>query len=248
MNDYTRFAEIYDDFVDEQFQSRLIEVLEHFCRRFPPPGRRMLDVACGTGTVTLRFAEKGWSVTGIDLSEAMLAKASGKGALAGLAIELHCADMRNFRLPGEFDLVTCNSDSINHLSGESAAAATFASVANALAPGGVFIFDANTPHTLRNKWSDHTISGRRGLVSYSWHHSYDEKTATGRLEATFKVSRDGETATFTERFQERAFEADDIEQLLRGAGLSPLEAADFFSLAPLAETSVRATFVAGKPA
>jgi len=264
MNDYSRFARFYDEFIDEQFQARLLEVLDHYCRRFPPPGRRMLDLACGTGTVALHFAKQGWQVTGIDLSEAMLEKArekAGQGAGAGekagqgasekadepdVSAEFIHGDMRSFALHSPVDLVTCNSDSINHLQDEYELATTFKAVAGALVPGGVFIFDINTPYTLRTKWSDNTITGRRGLISYRWHHGYDADEKMGVLDATFKVGGNGQSLTFTERFYERAFEVDRVETVLRGAGLDLLEAVDFFNLMPLVETSVRATFVAGK--
>lgn len=247
MNDYARFAGIYDDFVDEQFAARLINVLEHYTRRFPPPGNTMLDLACGTGSVALHFARQGWIVTGIDLSDAMLEQAREKAATFGLPIELYRADMRWFELKEPVDLATCNSDSINHLSDEKDVAATFASVSRSLGPGGVFIFDVNTPYTLRKKWADHTTSGRRGLISYSWRHSYDKASDKGTIDATFRVNRDGEIETFGERFHERAFETERIEGLLWEAGLELLEAADFFTLDRLAENSVRATFVAAKP-
>jgi len=247
MNDYTHFAHIYDDFVDEQFVARLIDVLEHYARRYPPPGNRMLDLACGTGTIALHFARRGWLVTGVDLSHAMLEKAAVKAVDAGIDLELEVADMRWFELGGTVDLITCNSDSINHLSDEKDIAATFASVSRSLAPGGVFIFDINTPHTLRKKWSGDTIAGKRGIVSYSWHHSFDEGSDTGILDATFKLRKDGEIVVFGERFHERVFEADRIEELLRESGLRMLEAADFFTLRPLEAESVRATIVAARP-
>lgn len=264
MNDYSRFARFYDDFIDEQFQARLLEVLEHYCRRFPPPGRRMLDLACGTGTVAMHFARQGWQVTGIDASEAMLEKAreklgDGPGdttdgearetaseTSGDRSVELLCGDMRSFALAEPVDLVTCNSDSINHLAGEEDLAATFNSVAAALVPSGVFIFDINTPYTLRTKWSDNTITGRRGLISYRWYHTYEPDDSMGVLEATFKVGGNGHSLTFTERFCERAFEVDRVEALLRDAGLDLMEAVDFFKLMPLDEKSVRATFIAGK--
>lgn len=247
MNDYTRFADIYDDFVDEQFLARLIDVLEHYARRYPPPGRRMLDLACGTGTVAVCFAEQGWDVTGLDLSEAMVAKARAKASEGGMDIAFGEADMRSFTVKTPVDLVTCNSDSINHLPDERSVAATFASVSRSLVAGGIFIFDINTPYTLRKKWSGDTIAGRRGIVSYSWHHSFDEVSETGVLDATFRVRRDGCIFTFGERFHERAFEVERIEEMLRGVGMTVLETADFFTLRPPAADSVRAVFVTGKP-
>lgn len=246
MNDYTQFARFYDDFIDEQFLARLVEVLKHYSRRYPPPGRRMLDLACGTGTVAMRFAQDGWAVTGLDLSDAMLEKARAKASAAGLDVALQRGDMRRFTVDEPVDLVTCNSDSINHLADEDDLAATFSCVVGALAPGGVFVFDVNTPYTLRTKWSDHTMTGRRGLIAYRWEHTFDETARMGTLDATFKVRSNGHYLTFTERFCERAFETDRIDALLGTAELELLEAADFFTLVPLHDESVRATFVAAK--
>ncbi|RJQ53694.1 MAG: class I SAM-dependent methyltransferase [Actinobacteria bacterium] len=246
MNDYTSFADIYDDFMDEQFVARLLDVLEHYTRRFPPPGNRLLDLGCGTGTVGIEFARRGWEVIGVDVSAAMLEKARAKAKEAGVSVDWRERDMTSFKLRKRVSLVTCTADSINHLRREEDVAETFRRLSRALTPGGVFIFDINTPYTLERAWSDQTHVGRRGLVSYSWKHHWDEKKQMSRLDGTFKLEREGEPVTITQRFWEKAYEVDVLSRLLERAGLQLLDSADFFSLARLTPTSTRAVLVGGK--
>lgn len=259
VNSYERFADIYDDVNNDDFVAQLIHVLGHYARRFPPPGRRMLDLACGTGTVALHFAERGWRVEGVDFSDAMLARARAKidavrakvdatqAGAAGPSIRLRQGDMRSFELDEPVDLVTCNADSINHLASEEDVAATFECVARCLTPGGVFIFDLNTPYTLKNRWEGDTVTGRRGEVSYSWQPKFDEESGTCVFDATFRIDRGGKQIVMTEQIRERVFEIDRIGELLGDAGLGVLDVVDFFTLRPLVAETVRATFVAAKP-
>ena len=118
------------------------------------PGR-LLDLACGTGTFALEMAGAGWQVTGLDLSPAMIARAEAKArALGDQAPRYVLGDMRAIGLPGPFEVVTCFSDSLNHLPGEADLAATFEAVGRVIAPGGLFLFDTNTEETFRVLWND----------------------------------------------------------------------------------------------
>jgi SAM-dependent methyltransferase len=127
--------------------------------------RTVLDVACGTGSSTLPMLERGLDVTGTDQSPAMLAVA---GARLGPDVPLVPADMRELPQLGEFDLVTCLDDSLNHLlSGADLEAALRGMRAN-LAPGGALLFDLNTLPTLREAFSrDWIVEGDDTLLL--WH-------------------------------------------------------------------------------
>lgn len=104
-------------------------------------GRRMLDVACGTGNSFLPLLRRGFDVTACDVSPAMAERARAK---SGGAADVHVADMRRLPALGHFDLVTCLDDAINHLDSEDDLAATFEGVRRNLAPGGVLLFDVTT--------------------------------------------------------------------------------------------------------
>lgn len=130
-----------------------------------PVSRQVLDVCCGTGQLAARFLSRGYHVTGIDLSEAMLEMARENCAsyvAAGQARFIH-ADASNFILDGAFGLVVSTYDALNHLPSFDALAGCFRSVFRALAPGGWFIFDLNTRSGLR-RWNNIRIIEMEDMV------------------------------------------------------------------------------------
>jgi SAM-dependent methyltransferase len=113
-------------------------------------GRRALDVACGTGSSSLPLLRRGYEVTGVDRSEAMLQRA---GERLGAAVPLVRADMRSLPRVGSFDLVLCLDDAVNHLLSAAELGSALEGMAANLAPGGVLVFDVNTLPTLRAAFS-----------------------------------------------------------------------------------------------
>ncbi|MEK7205642.1 MAG: class I SAM-dependent methyltransferase, partial [candidate division NC10 bacterium] len=149
---YRRFAEAYDwagslDFSRQAFR-RVIAV----CQEFGMPPARSLDLGCGTGTLAVLMAEAGWTVIGLDLSEAMLAQAKQKALEAGQAVEFVQQDMRDFWIEGPVNLVTSFYDTLNHLLFAEDLKSTFRGVARTLRPGGLFVFDVNSEATFRQVW------------------------------------------------------------------------------------------------
>ena len=118
-----------------------LAALERLARRHGLVGRRLLDVACGTGKSFMPLLERGFEVTACDISPEMVAEARHKAA--GRA-ELHVADMRRLPVLGEFDLITCLDDAINHLLGPDELADAFDCLRANLAPSGLLVFDVNT--------------------------------------------------------------------------------------------------------
>jgi len=118
-----------------------LDALERLARRHGLTGRRVLDVGCGTGKSFLPLLERGFEVTACDISPEMVAVARQKAA--GRA-EVHVADMRRLPVLGEFHLITCLDDAVNHLLGRDEVADAFEGLRENLAPGGLLVFDVNT--------------------------------------------------------------------------------------------------------
>jgi SAM-dependent methyltransferase len=137
---YDALAPFYDAFTAHHDYERWTAMLERLAHRHGLRGNRLLDVACGTGKSFAPFLDRGYEVTGCDLSPAMLAVARAKTP----AVALHERDMRALGRLGSFDLVTCLDDALNHLLSEDDLERAFAGVRANLAPGGVFVFDLNT--------------------------------------------------------------------------------------------------------
>jgi SAM-dependent methyltransferase len=138
---YAALAPAYDLLTAEYAYGPWLAAIERLALRHGLAGRRLLDVGCGTGKSFMPLLDRGFDVTACDISPEMVAGARAKAA--GRA-DVLVADMRRLPILGEFDLITCIDDAINHLLGPDEVAATFEGVRENLAPGGLFVFDVNT--------------------------------------------------------------------------------------------------------
>ena len=147
---YEALAPGYDDLTRGHDHARWTALLESRAREAGLRGTRLLDVACGTGNTMLPMLARGYEVTGVDISEAMLAEARGKTEDRARLIR---ADMRDLPVLGEFDLVWCLGDALNYLDTPEELVATLAGFKRNLADGGVVVFDVNTLGTFRVLYS-----------------------------------------------------------------------------------------------
>ncbi|MDE7277049.1 MAG: class I SAM-dependent methyltransferase, partial [Lachnospiraceae bacterium] len=155
MEAYTDFAGVYDTFMDETPYEEWCEFLDAALTRYRikeetadtmllQEQNSVVDLGCGTGTLTELLAAKGYDMIGIDNSQEMLQIAMEKRARSGLDILYLQQDMREFELYGAVGAVISVCDSLNYLLTEEELLSTFLLVHNYLYPGGVFIFDFNT--------------------------------------------------------------------------------------------------------
>lgn len=150
MSAYESLAASYDALTYDIPYERILTFWQKLCARQKADVRTVLDLACGTGSLSVLLAQKGYRVLGVDLSEDMLAEADQKAA----ALESNrpffvCQPMQRLRLPETVDAVICCLDSINYLRKPTDCQKTFRRVYDALTHGGVFVFDINTPQKLR---------------------------------------------------------------------------------------------------
>src|SRR3954465_594608 len=134
---YETLAPFYDELTREHDYEVWTWHLEQTALRFGVRGHRLLDAACGTGKSFMPFRERGYSVTGCDISPEMLDVARAKAPDA----DLFPADIRQLDEVGEFDLVTCLDDAVNYLTDDGDLDRAFASLGRNLALDGVLVFD-----------------------------------------------------------------------------------------------------------
>lgn len=185
---YEALAPFYDDFTAHHDYEAWTAALEDLALAAGLRGRRLLDVACGSGKSFLPFLARGYEVTGCDISPAMVALAAAK---APGGTRLRVEDMRELPRLGAFDLVCCLDDALNYLHTPDELAAALAGLRRNLAPGGVVVFDTNTLMAYRALFANHSVVQREGRVLL-WSGHEDASFAEGELaEATL--------AAFTER-------------------------------------------------
>jgi SAM-dependent methyltransferase len=160
---YDALAGSYDDLTLDYDHERWLAAIERLARAHGLRGRRVLDVACGTGKSFLPLLERGYEVTGCDISPAMLGRAAAKAP----GVRLVAADMRRLGRLGRFDLVTCLDDALNYLLDERDLRAALAGMRANLAPGGLLVFDVNTLLMYRTAFAaDRVVEGERVLLAW----------------------------------------------------------------------------------
>jgi SAM-dependent methyltransferase len=215
---YDAFAPYYDEFTAHHRYDEWTRTLERLARDAGLAGRRLLDVACGTGKSFLPFIARGYEVVACDLSPAMAAIAAEKAG-GRARVEVH--DMRSLPRLGAFDLVCCIDDAVNYVHTERELADTFASLRRNLAPGGVVLFDANTLMAYRSFFASGSVVQSEGRVLVWDGRTPDDLPEGGASTAELLVlQRDGEWWSRT-RFQDHQRHHDEgtVRRALATAGL-----------------------------
>jgi SAM-dependent methyltransferase len=148
---YECLAPHYDDFTAGYQHDRWIGAIENIARSLGQRGRRALDIGCGTGRSTGPLFDRGYTVQACDISPAMLAIARTK--FPTYSDSFFEADMRELPPVGEYDLVLCLDDALNHLLADEDLSSTFEGVSRLLSPTGMFVFDVNSLRTYRTAFA-----------------------------------------------------------------------------------------------
>lgn len=201
--DYDALAPVYERVFGPEAADGTWHALEQLLLPALPPRARVLDLCCGTGEITARLLGKGFRVTGVDRSRAMLAYARQRAPRARF-LE---ADMRKFRPePGSFAAAVCVYNSLPHITSTRAIAEVLRKVRQALVPGGRFIFDLYPEEAFAAGWHGAHRAGPSVLAA-----AYDPATKR----ATTRVYWEGGRTTLCIRSYSEA----ELEQLLRESGL-----------------------------
>ena len=253
MDAYTSFAEVYDAFMDNIPYEAWTEYLAGLLREYGVEQGIVLDLGCGTGTLTQLLARKGYDMIGLDSSQEMLQIAMEKREQTGLDILYLCQDMREMELYGTTAAVVSLCDSMNYLLEYQDLVRVFRLVNNYLDPGGVFIFDMNTAYKYRDVIGDSTIAESREACSFIWDNFFDPETGINQYDLTLFV-RESEKEALYRRFDEthlqRAYEISDVLRAAEEGGMKAEAVYDAFTHKPPKKDSQRIYVVLreqGKP-
>ncbi len=246
---YAAFADYYDALTQNvEYPERA----DYFCRLFDhlqhSPGLT-LDLACGTGSLTLELACRGMDVYGVDASPEMLSAAQQKAAEKGENILFLCQDMRSLDLYGTVNTVLCTLDSINHLTEISDLQSAFDRVSLFLEPDGYFIFDVNTVYKHRCILKNEAFVYDTDAVYCVWQNRYDPADGKHLVEISLDFfERQGQVyQRSSERFVERAYPTEVLQECLERAGLIWVACYGDLTLLPPEEDCQRVVVVARKP-
>lgn len=240
MEMYKDFASVYDEFMDETPYEEWCERIDTLIGQYgvSKPERNakdildsernlVVDLGCGTGTLTSALYHKGYDMIGVDNSESMLGIAMGKREQRGEEILYLLQDMRELELYSTVGTIVSVCDCVNYILEEEELLEVFSLVNNYLYPGGIFIFDFNTDYKYREVIGDTTIAENRENCSFIWENYYDEDECLNEYDVTIFVQEDKELfRRFTETHVQKGYTPKQMAQLIQKAGMVLLEMRD----------------------
>ena len=215
-------------------------------KEYLPIGSSILDVGCGTGTISILLAKEGYDVTGVDLSEDMLALAYEKTLKEGLGIKYMNQDMCRLEGFNDFDAAVIYVDSLNYLRRDQEVFQTFSKIYKSLKEGGILIFDVHSLFKVTEIFDDYLYADTNPDLTYIWHVGEGKYPYSIEHELTFFKQVDDRYERFQEIHYQRTFAIEEYMQWLEDIGFKILEiSADFLNEAP-SEESERIIFVVQK--
>lgn len=243
---YQHFALLYDELMMDAPYEDWLQFITKNIAKYGNGGKRLLDLGCGTGTLSIPLAVQGYNVTGIDLSEEMLAIAHAKSMEASVQIAFFQQDMKELGGFDPFDVIGVFCDSLNYLRSEQDVKLTFRKIYDQLRPGGLLLFDVHSIYKMNSIFIDQTYSSNDEDISYIWNCFAGEQPHSVEHELTFFVKDHDAYYRYDEVHYQQTFPVDYYQQWLEKAGFELLEiSADFTEERPT-ERSERIFFTLKK--
>lgn len=224
MSGYSAFARYYDQLTANIDYKKRGEYFHSIIQKFKTTKENiLLDLACGTGSISEVMAGLGYDVIGVDNSDEMLGMAIEKKFDSGLNIQYLCQDMRKLDMFGTIDITICALDSINHLASLNDVRKVFENVAFFSELGGLFIFDVNTLYKHRKILADNTFTYETDDVYCVWENTLNRETDEVKMNLEFfEREENGLWSRSSDSFSEKAYSENDIEELLSQCGFELL--------------------------
>jgi len=206
--------------------------------------KTILDLACGTGNLSIPLAMKGYQVIGVDLSEDMLFVAAEKARKAGIRIPFVYQNICSLELHRKVDAMICGCDGINYLDSLEKVQACFESASRYLKENGLFIFDISSKYKFETVLCNNFYGEDREEVTYLWQNEFSGSIC--KMDLTFFVKNGDYYEKFREVHYQRAHEIEEITELLKLSGFTITGIYHEFTFQPVRADSERIHFLAKK--
>ncbi len=218
-----------------------------FSRYMEKKPELVLDLACGTGAMTLALARRGYDMTALDISDEMLAEAESSARREGFSNILFLrGDMTDFELYGTVQAVVCCLDGINHLTAPGDLDACFALVSNYLEPGGLFCFDLNTPYKFRTVYADRDYILEDDGVVCCWRNRLTKKGDRADFYLTVFEEKNGVWLRRDDLTSERAYGLRAVKNALGRNGMKLVSVSADYTFSEPTDTTERWYLAAAK--
>ncbi|MGN0675001.1 MAG: class I SAM-dependent DNA methyltransferase [Oscillospiraceae bacterium] len=249
MSGYHSFSYFYDKLTENiSYKDRAV-YFDMLIKKHNGKKNILLDLACGTGSLSEEMSSMGYDVIGVDASEDMLNEALDKKFESGSNIQYLCQDMTKLDMFGTIDITICALDSINHLGSIEDIRKTFERVSLFCEPDGLFIFDINTPYKHKNILGNNTFVYDLDDIYCVWQNSYTD-SQDNRVDISldiFEKTENGIYKKYYDELSEIAFEREVIEKELVLSGMNVEAVYDYDTVNEPAPDSQKLVFVARKP-
>lgn len=264
MSQYGNFAYVYDQLMDDVDYEAWVRHIENLIEKSGASVKNILELACGTGNITILLAKKGYDIAGIDISEDMLGLALEKSEAMGVPLVLLEQDMVDLDFDlYDLDCVLCACDGFNYVTSLDDLDKVFAKIYDLLKPGGIFVFDISSYYKLSQVLGNNFMGESREDISYMWTNYYDEANQLLEMNLDFFLKLESEDDqdyyleegsqdedNLYERYREvhlqRAHREEEIVDILKKLGFARVDSYGDFGLDRPSDQSERIFFTAVK--
>ncbi len=243
---YESFARFYDRLTANVDYDGIAELVHKLVQEHAEYKEVILDLACGTGTLSEKLADRGYDVVGVDNSAEMLEMAQHRLDGKDLPVTLLMQDMTQLDLYGAVDCTVCLLDSLNHLRDKQQLQKAFEHVSMFTCDGGLFVFDLNTEYKHTRVLADNAFDYDLGDLFCAWQNELSDNGDVHIFLDFFEKESDGRYSRYSDDFTEILFDDAFVEQELVKNGFVILGRYDDFSLKPVKDDSQRVLWVCKK--
>ena len=247
MSGYRSFSYFYDMLTENISYKQRAEYFDMLIKKHGGKKNLLLDLACGTGSLSEEMSRLGYDVIGVDGSEEMLNSAIEKKLESGLNIQYLCQDMTKLDMFGTIDVTICALDSLNHLPDLVAIEKTVQRVSLFCEPSGLFIFDVNTPYKHKHVLGNNTFVYDMDEVYCVWQNTYSEQNNLVEMSLDFfERQENGSYKRYEDSFSEIAFDEKVIDDILIRSGFEIAAKYDYDTVLPSKPDSEKIVYAARK--
>lgn len=215
---YTYLAQFYDQLIGVDYH-KWVTYLEQTWQKFDISPQEILELACGTGGITIPLAQKGYRLTAVDRSAAMLAQAHKKAAASKVEVTFINHTMEDIRIKNLFDVVICCCDALNYVTQKDDLLLFFRNAYRHTKHGGILLFDLNSEKKLRELYGNQTYAETFEDYAYYWQNHFDEEQKICQMDLTFFIKSDTESYyRVSEQHFEKLWQPQEIYTSLRACG------------------------------
>ncbi len=242
LEQYTVLPRFYDALNTEANYEEYLDYLE----RNLPKNSSVIDLGCGTGNISIGLSKRHFDVVGLDSSSEMLSEAFQKSEREGVRVFYTCQDMTSFTTPSRFDAAVSCFDSLNYILTKEKLLSAFIRISDALADGGVFIFDMNAPAKFERVYGENTFVLEEDGIFCAWENEYNKKTRKCKFYINIFVEDNNKYNRYYEEQTEKCYKLSEITSLLGSAGFELVSVSSDFYSSPVTLDTQRYYFIARK--